>query len=715
LQFSIKFISPEAIVRKFYPHWIFACASFCLCLASLTAQAELRLIPQPREVRAKDSIFRVSAKTSLVVLSKVKEDSFAAGLLHEDLKLSGKPKTASSAPSRQAIVLGRVDDPAMVKLLGSRQLNTTGIGNEGYILDVDENLAVVAGKDAPGLFYGIQTLRQMITQAQSGAEIAGAQIRDWPALQYRGTQVDISRGPVPKLDYLKQIVRTIAEYKMNQLNLYIEDAFPLAGKPLIGVLDDVHSVANFRELIAYAQPYHVEIVPATQACGHLHKVLRFELYSNMGEREHGTVLAADNDQAVAYLDDFYRQIAAVFPSPMVNIGCDETFELGLGKSADLVKKEGFGKVYARNVARAAQAARNHGKQPIFWGDMAVAHPDAINTLPKDLVVASWEYYPHDSYSKWIKPFKDAGMRFFVCPWVGNTGLIIPDYDSAAINIANFIDEGKKNGAIGTNVTVWSDSGETLYAPNWWTIVYGAANAWEENKVDVASFDGKFDWAFFRSSSDHALTEAIKELGRINPLMRKNMGTAWGPDYGGAGDEYYWKDPFGAGADEVSKSRPIVGEMRRTAEHAYTVLTERRDSVPYHGDTLDAVRFAALRLDALGMRYQYVQTMSEQYQTALARQSSPEPLTWQDRQLVRHNQSFIDLRDYNTRLREMYRQLWLSENLPLWLPNILEFWDQNTDLWVTRRDKLGLLSENWSKDKPLPPAESLGLVLPGTGE
>jgi hypothetical protein len=64
---------------------------------------------------------------------------------------------------------------------------------------------------------------------------------------------------------------------------------------------------------------------------------------------------------------------------------------------------------------------------------------------------------------------------------------------------------------------------------------------------------------------------------------------------------------------------------------------------------------------------------------------------------------------------MYRQLWLSENLPLWLPNILEFWDQNTDLWVTRRDKLGLLSENWSKDKPLPPAESLGLVLPGTGE
>jgi hypothetical protein len=493
---------------------------------------------------------------------------------------------------------------------------------------------------------------------------------------------------------------------MNQLNLYLEDAFPLTGNPLIGLLDDVHSRENFKELVAYSAPYHVEIVPATQACGHLHKILRFQQYSDMGERDHGYVLAADNDKATAYLNDFYRQVASVFPAPMYNIGCDETFELGRGRSATLVQNEGFGKVYARNVARGAQAARNQGKQPVFWGDMVVAHPDAVSTLPKDLVVASWEYYPRDNYAKWIKPFTDANMRFFVCPWVGNTGLIVPDYEAAAVNIANFLDEGKKAGALGTNVTVWSDSGETLFAPGWWSIVFGAANAWEQNKVDVANFDSKFDWAFFRSRGTQ-ITPAIKGLGHINTLMRDNMGTAWGYHYGGAGDDYFWKDPFSAASQtEVGKARAITAEMRLTAERAYTILTEAREKAPYHAETLDSLRFIALRLDALGLRYQYVQEISDSYHRAMAQQEALSPGA--DRESVSQFHRFNDLRDYNTRLREMYRQLWLGENLPQWLPNMLQRYDRNNELWQKWSDQFENLAGAQEQGKPLPPPESLGL-------
>ncbi len=77
---------------------------------------------------------------------------------------------------------------------------------------------------------------------------------------------------------------------------------------------------------------------------------------------------------------------------------------------------------------------------MFWGDIALEHPDLIKTLPKDLIVASWEYFSHPDYDKWLNPFVAAGMKIFVCPWVGNTSLMMPDYEQAAANIGTFLTE-----------------------------------------------------------------------------------------------------------------------------------------------------------------------------------------------------------------------------------------------------------------------------------
>jgi hexosaminidase len=203
-----------------------------------------------------------------------------------------------------------------VPLLLKHHLETTHLRSESYVLDVQQGEVLVAGSDAAGLFYGVQTLRQLVVGKDGRAEILGARIRDWPAMPYRGTQVDLSRGPVLKLEYLKRIIRTIAEFKMNQLTLYIEDAFPLKGHPLIGLLDDTLSRADFKALVAYAAPYHVEIIPATEGCGLLHKVLRFEQYSGMAELPRGHDLAVDDSAADTFLEQFYRQVDSVFTAPL---------------------------------------------------------------------------------------------------------------------------------------------------------------------------------------------------------------------------------------------------------------------------------------------------------------------------------------------------------------------------------------------------------------
>jgi len=682
---------------------------------SLLAAQSLNLVPQPREMEAVGTPFRILPNTRIVLTADSREDRFAASSLQEELKLvTGKtfPVVSATEGGAATIVLGRTENPKMQSLFRRHHLETNGLGNEGYVLDVQPGEVLVAGHDAAGLFYGIQTLRQLVVGNNHETEILGAHVRDWPAMIYRGTQADLSRGPVPKLEYLKRIVRTIAEFKMNQLSLYMEDALRLENQPLVGMLDDTLSRADFKELVAYASSYHVEIIPATEGCGHLHKVLRFEQYAGMAEVPHGNDLAADDNAAEKYLEQFYAEVDRVFPSPLYNIGCDETQELGAGRSAAQVQQDGYASAYALSVSRAYNVVRRYNKQVIFWGDMAVAHPEVIPKLPKDLIAATWQYFPHPSYEKWLKPFSDAGMRIIVCPWVGNTSLIIPDYEVAAFNIGNFVDEGKKAGAIGVNVTVWNDDGETLFAPNWWSIVYGAANAWEQKKTDVAAFDQKFDWVFYRNT-DHRFTEALKKLSGLNELLHR-QGTiyVYSSDFGGTNDSLFWRDPFSPGGQsDARKIGPAASELRRIAEESFTVFATSEKRATRNADTLKYLEFASLKLDALGLRYQYLPEISRNYADIMAKEKTANPSEIDSAlfQIQGVNGPLLDLRDYTTRLRGLYRDLWDSENLTSWLPNVLALYDRSADLWRRHIAQFDQVKWDHREGKPLPSGETLGFA------
>ncbi|MGH9455787.1 MAG: glycoside hydrolase family 20 zincin-like fold domain-containing protein, partial [Terriglobia bacterium] len=201
--------------------------------------AEPQIIPQPREMKTTGQPFRITSNLQIVMASPASEDDRAAAAsLRRELKLvTGHDFAVVSAVSmggQPSIVLGRFDQPEMQDMLKARGISTDGVGDQGYVLTANPEQVLVAGKDGAGLFYGVQTLRQLLVGEGSDAEILGVNIRDWPALRYRGTQVDLARGPVPTLSYLKRIVRTIAAFKMNQLYLYMEDSFRLNGQPLIG-------------------------------------------------------------------------------------------------------------------------------------------------------------------------------------------------------------------------------------------------------------------------------------------------------------------------------------------------------------------------------------------------------------------------------------------------------------------------------------------------
>src|SRR5207302_2000535 len=102
------------------------------------------------------------------------------------------------------------------------------LGDEGYRLEAGAKNVRITARTAAGIFYGVQTLRQMI----EADGIPSATITDTPAMRWRGLHDDLSRGPVPTVDYVKRQIRTVSEYKINLFSFYIEHTYAYKSEPL---------------------------------------------------------------------------------------------------------------------------------------------------------------------------------------------------------------------------------------------------------------------------------------------------------------------------------------------------------------------------------------------------------------------------------------------------------------------------------------------------
>jgi hypothetical protein len=123
---------------------------------------------------------------------------------------------------------------------------------EGYLINTTSTGLTVVGATAEGVFYGAQTVKQLVEGTGADAVLHEANIRDWPAMKYRGLDDDLSRGPITTLDFEKHMIRTIAAYKVNIYSPYFEHTQQYASNPLMSPPDGV-TAEEARELVAYAK------------------------------------------------------------------------------------------------------------------------------------------------------------------------------------------------------------------------------------------------------------------------------------------------------------------------------------------------------------------------------------------------------------------------------------------------------------------------------
>ncbi|MBF6600463.1 MAG: family 20 glycosylhydrolase [Dehalococcoidia bacterium] len=368
---------------------------------------------------------------------------------------------------------------------------------ESYHLTIgDERMAIVA-HDAAGMFYAFQTLIQLVRQF--GKRLPRLHIEDWPDFAHRGVMLDVSRDKVPTMASTYALVDMLAGLKVNEFQLYIEHTF--AYERHRGVWKDAspYTGEEILALDAYCAERHVELVPNQNSFGHMVRWLEKKRYNALADSPRGArlpwgrlppfTLDPANPGSLELIDGLYAELLPHFRSRRFNVGCDETFDLGLGKSRAAVAARGAGRVYLDFLLKIHALCEKYGRTMQFWGDIVTQHPELIHEIPRDATVLEWGYEHDHPFDVDGKAFAKAGLSFSVCPGAGGWNSFIGRSGNAVANMRSAAVNGLRYRAAGLLNTEWGDNGHMQSTPvPWLGYLYGAALGWSTQAsadIDIA--------------------------------------------------------------------------------------------------------------------------------------------------------------------------------------------------------------------------------------
>lgn len=373
-------------------------------------------------------------------------------------------------------------------------------------------------------FYGACTLAQLLREFPR--EIPCMDIEDWPDFAARGVMFDISRDKVPTMQTLFALVDLLASLKINQLQLYTEHTFAYREHPDVWADASPMTGEQIIELNAYCRERFIELVPNQNSFGHMERWLKHPRYTPLAEKPEGFTFPTGvrhaggftldplNPKSLSLVESLYDELLPHFTSGLFNVGCDETFDLGLGRSETAVKARGKERVYLEFLLEIHQAVSARGRRMMFWGDIILHKPELIPELPKDLIALNWGYDIGHPFDIETRAFQRAGVPFYVCPGTSSWLSIAGRTDNCLANLKDAAEQGLKHGAIGYLITDWGDYGHLQYLPiSYLGFAAGAAFSWcLETNRDLPLADS-LSTHIFRDASD-TMGQLMFDLGNV---------------------------------------------------------------------------------------------------------------------------------------------------------------------------------------------------------
>ena len=446
------------------------------------------LLPQPMKLEKEQGTFALQLHSVILIDHSVGADCLAqvrlaANFLQQEIResLGWEVTTVRS--------LHEVDAGRIRLCIGE-----TGLGEEGYLLQILGEEVTITADSGVGILYGVQTLRQIIRQ--QGAFLPCLKIEDAPKIGRRGLSLDVTRGRVPTLAELKRRADELCFYKMNELQLYVEHSFLFRNFSEVWRGSDPLTAEEILELDAYCKERNIDLVPSLASFGHLYEVLVTDSYGHLCELEgagsepfslidrmaHHTV-DVSNEESFRMVAERIREYSELFTSGYFNICADETFDLCAGKSKALGEEKGVKRVYLDFLKRLCGVVKECGKTPMFWGDVLLEAPELLSEMPEDAILLNWEYAPEVTETK-TKILTEAGVpNLYACPGVQSWNHVINRHSDAYRNISGMCRVAHKYKVRGLLVTEWGDLGHMAH-PAFSTVgvIYGAAFSWNDQEL-----------------------------------------------------------------------------------------------------------------------------------------------------------------------------------------------------------------------------------------
>ncbi len=694
-------------IRNIFPTG--AMVLFLTAFCSHAAPAHNPILPRPQEINYGEGSLGLYGLSIRFASTPTAEDRFAAEQLSARLvAIMQTPVTIeNSIATGQGIVLRRTGTRS--ELPGDKE--TVGPDSrESYRIRITkENVEILAPSSA-GLFYGVQTLLQMVEGQGHEAKLPVAQIHDWPTLAYRGVMIDFSEGELLRVAEVERQIDLMARFKANQYYFYTEASIEFEGYEVVNP-NGRYSREEVRHVIDYARQRHIDVVPCMELYGHMHNLFRFEKFADLGLPRYGGEFDPRNPRMYEVMDNWIEQTTKLFPSPWYHVGFDEPWSLG--KIGLVPGKDPF-KGFMDVLAHVSEKAKSHGKRVMFWADIDQGastlsnHPELIKDIPPGTIAVPWIYEVRTNYTPFVEPLAKQDVPTIVAPGVWNWNELFPDFHRSFFNINGLTATGKKYHTLGMLNTTWTDSRQTIYRLTWPGLAFGAAAAWQSGPVETNSFFSDYCAAVYPPAVATEIAPALEELSTVEEIFEDVFKNTT--------QSAFWTDPLTPGnLKKIQARRQDVRRARLLAESAQEHIQRalRISSDP----SLKSFLLSARLFDYLGMKNLYAAEWADYFRELKGNPKRELVTLYIGTQMNSTTYGMLtDLREMISEMREEYRAAWLDEATPFRLQSALYRWDAEWTYW-TAVQKLVVqeVLQNWKEGQPFPSIEVIRPKAKGPAE
>ena len=336
---------------------------------------------------------------------------------------------------------------------------------EGYRLTVGQTGIKISYAREEGLFRAVTSLLQIVNREKG--KLPFMEIEDWPILPRRGYMLDISRGKKPTVATIKGMIDFLSFLKYNEFQLYMEgDCFKYAAYPEENADYDCLTASDIRELDQYCKERFIDLVPNQNSFGHMYSWVNKPAFRHLGLYEGDETASTLNPllpESFEFMKNLYASLLPYFSSDYVNIGLDEAYGLGKYQIEEYCREKGKDIVFMEWLNKLNDHIRDtYGKKVMFWADMIYNYPQSYHLVPKDAIALEWGYELIQSQRMTAHciDYRNAGVRYYVCPSVNTHGALSGRMDVTTFNIRTCAELAVEYGAEGILLTDWGDGGHS---------------------------------------------------------------------------------------------------------------------------------------------------------------------------------------------------------------------------------------------------------------